>query len=292
MDFRSRKAPSPQTYRVLAATGGSLVVCLVTPAAVYLAADSRYAHAPPRLRDSARKVIPCGPTSLCGLSGFLRFTRTECAGDGNHPGCESTFELSDVVERLRFENAGGDEPELANSFARRLHQELAPIWERFAADLDELPFGGHGRQGKLSQLMYVSREASSRAFLATIDLTHSLRPSESGRFSSVLEEPVIRRLFFGPAAHPRLYVRGARRCVRPEPRFDSVEGDAEALRIIDEVFAHARHPGRCAAAIGGPVDVAVIDPSGRRWLKHKTQTQEHRAPEPVQGYALSNVVLG
>jgi hypothetical protein len=198
--------------------------------------------------------------------------------------------LSDVIERLQFDNSAGDEPGLANCFTRRLHQELAPIWERFAIDLDEPPFGYNGRQGKsidalslrLAQLFYVNREASSRAFLATIDLTHSLRPSEFGRFSSVLEEPVIRRLYFGAVADVRLYVRGARRCVHPELRCSSVEGDAEALRIIDGVFARARHGGRCAAAIGGPVDVAVIDSSGRRWLKQKTETRGCRAAEPVQ----------
>lgn len=289
---QSPNSQSPQTYRVLSATGGSLVVCLITPAAVYLAADSRYANAPPRLRDSARKLIFCGPTALCGLSGFVRFTRSECDAHRNHLGRESTFELADVIERLQFENADGDEPELASWLTKRLHQELAPIWERFAIDLDEPPFGCNGRQGKstdtlslrLAQLFYVNREASSRAFLATIDLTHSIRPLESGRFSSVLEEPVIRRLFFGTVADPRLYVRGARRCVRPEPRCGSVEGDAEALRIIDGIFAHARHPGRCAAAIGGPVDVAGIDSSGRRWLKQKTQTRGRRAPEPMQRY--------
>jgi hypothetical protein len=277
MNYQSQNSQSSQNYRALSATGGSLVVCLVTSAAVYLAADSRYANAPPRIRDSARKLILCGPTALCGLSGLVRFTRTEYDRHGNHLGRESTFELSDVVEKLRFENAAGVEPELASWFAKRLHQELAPIWERFAIDLDELPFEDNGQQGKsmdtlslrLAQLFYVNREGSSRTFLATIDLTHSLRRSKSGRYSCVLEEPVVRRLFFGAVSDPCLYVRGARRCVRPEPRCGSVEGDAEALRIIDGIFARARHVGHCAAAIGGPVDVAVIDSSGRRWLKQK-----------------------
>jgi hypothetical protein len=271
---------------VLSATGGSLVVCLVTPGAVYLSADSRYAHAPSALRDSARKLVVWGPTALCGLSGLLRFTRTERCGRGVGRVRQSTFDLADVVAGLPFEDANSDEPGLASLFAKRLYLALAPIWERFAIDLDE-PFGYKAAQAKsmdslrLAQLFYVSYVTSSRAFLATIDLTHSIHRSNSGRYSSVLEEPVVRRLVFSAAVSPRLYVRGARRCVRPEPFCGPVDGEVEALRIIEGVFADARDSPRCAAAIGGPVDVAVIDSSGRRWLKQKTQMRGCLAAEPV-----------
>jgi hypothetical protein len=202
---------SQQNSRVLSANGGSLVVCLITPAAVYLSADSRYAHAPAGVRDSARKLIVCGPTGLCGLSGLLRFTRTECERGGSHPVRQSTFELADVVEGLGFEDAAGDEPGLASLFTKRLHVALAPIWERFAIDLDE-PFGYQAAQARsmdslrLAQLCYLNRAASGRVFLATIDLTHSVR-GNSGHYSSVLEEPVVRRLLFSTVVNPRLYVR-------------------------------------------------------------------------------------
>jgi len=265
-----------QNCHLLAATGGSLIVCLVTPAAVYLSADSRYAHAPLGLRDSARKLIVYGPTALCGFSGLLRFTRTECDRRGDDLARQTTFELSEVAEGLGFEAAAGDEPGPAGMFTKRLHLALARIWERFAIDLDE-PFGytaaraqsGTGPSLRLAQLFYVNRESSGRAFLATIDLTHSLRRSNSGHYSSVLEQPVVRRLLSGAVVEPRLYVRGARRCVRPEPLCGPIDGDAEALRIIEGVFERARHATQCAAAIGGPVDVAVIDTAGRRWLKQK-----------------------
>lgn len=285
----SMNSRSRQYYHVLSATGGTLVVCLVTPAAIYLAADSRYTHAPPGLRDSARKLIVCGPTALCGLSGLVRFTRTACDQRNNHLTHLSTFELSDVIEGLCFENAAGDEPELASFFAKRLHRELAPIWERFAIDLDEPPFGYSVLQAEsmdnlslgLAQLFYVNREASSRSLIATINLVHSLRRSKSGRYSSILEEPVVRRLLFSPVVDPRLYVRGMGRCLRPEQLRGSVDGDAEALAIIDRIFARARSATRCAAAIGGPVDVAVVGSSGTRWLKQKTETRGRRAPETV-----------
>jgi hypothetical protein len=199
---------------------------------------------------------------------------------------QSTFELVDVVAGLRFEDAAGDEPGLASLFTKRLHLVLAPIWERFAIDLDE-PFGYKAAQAKsmdslrLAQLFYVSQAASSPAFLATIDLTHSVHRSSSGHYSSVLEEPVVRRLLFSAVVDPRLYVRGARRCVRPEPLCGSVDGEAEALRIIEGIFADARHSPRCAAAIGGPIDVAVIDSSGRRWLRQKTPMWGCPPAEPV-----------
>jgi hypothetical protein len=163
-------------------------------------------------------------------------------------------------------------------FTRRLHLALGRIWGRFAIDLDE-PFGCAAAQAastvvpslQLAQLFYANREVSGRAFLATIDLTHSLRRSSSGRYSSVLEAPVVRRLLFSAVAHPRLYFRGKRRCMSAVPPIDSVHGDAEALRIIEAVFERARYATRCAAAIGGPVDIAVIDNAGRRWLKRKPE---------------------
>ena len=275
-----------QYYHLLSATGGSLVVCLVTPVAVYLSADSRYARAPLALRDSARKLIVCGPTALCGLSGLLKFTRTECDRRGEGPARQTTFELSDVVEGLGFEGAAGGEPRLASLFTKRLHLALVPIWERFAIDLDE-PFGYSAVQAeskvalplRLAQLFYANRELSGRTFLATLSLTHSLRRSNCRQYSSVLEAPVLRRLLFSTVKQPRLYIRGMRRCVRPEPLFGPVDGDGEALRIIEEVFERARHTTQCAAAIGGPVDVAVIDAVGRRWLKQKPERGICNEPE-------------
>lgn len=163
-------------------------------------------------------------------------------------------------------------------FTKRLHLALDPIWKRFASDLDE-PFGCTAAQAeptvvpslRLAQLFYVNREASGRAFLATIDLTYSLRRSKSGRYSSVLETPVVRQLLFSAVVQLRLYVRGTRRCVRPEPLCGPVAGDVEALRIIEGIFERTRHVTRCATAIGGPVDVAVIDTAGRRWLRRKPE---------------------
>jgi hypothetical protein len=276
--FASMNARLLQNFRWLSATGGSLVVCLVTPEAVYLSADSRYVHAPPDLRNSARKLIVFGPTALGGLSGLLRFTRTECDRRGNDLTRQTTFELSDVAEGLDFEGAAGDEPGLADMFTERLHLALAPIWERFTMDLDE-PFGCTAAQAeskavpslRLAQVFYVNREPSGRAFLATISLTYSLRRSNSGHYNGVIGVPIVRRLFFSAVVQPGLYVRGARWCVRREPLRGSVDGDAGALRIIERVFERAQIATQCAAAIGGPVDVAVIDAAGRRWLKQKPE---------------------
>lgn len=272
---------SKQSSHILSAIGGSLVVCLVTPAAIYLSADSRYVNAPLGLRDTARKLIACGRSTLCGLSGLLRFTRTERDRPGAPLAQRTTFDLSNVVEQLRFEEANVTEPQLADLFAKHLHLALAPIWERFAINLDE-PFGYTASPGlraemqslRLAQLFYANREASGRAFLANIDLTHTLRRSNSGRYSSVLDVPIVRRSLFSRVKQPRLYLRGLKRCVRPEPLYGTVDGDADALLIIQRVFERARYATRCATAIGGPVDIAVIDAAGRRWLKHKPECRK------------------
>ena len=268
--------PAEHGWHLLSTAGGSLVVCVVTPAAVYLSADSRYAGAPGALRDSARKLLACGSTAICGLSGLVRFTRTEYARRGDDVTSQTTFELSDIVDGLDFEKAPGEEPGLAQAFAERLHRALVPVWERFAILLDE-PFGSTRADPmaesplRLAQLFYVNREGSGRAFLSTIDLKHTVHVSASGHYSSVLEVPVIRPVLHGPVRETRIYVRGKRSCARPELFPDSVDADADALRIIEGVFEDAQRGARCAAAIGGPVDVAVIDGAGRRWLRQKPE---------------------
>lgn len=265
-----------QRRHLLSAAGGSLVVCIVTPAGVYLSADSRYAGVSQSLRDSARKLLACGPTAICGLSGLVRFTRTEYDRHGEDVTSEKTFELSEIVDGLDFDGTAGEEPELSVSFAQRLQQAFIPVWERFANQLDE-PFG-FSRAGwmdgvrlRLAQVFYVNRAGSGRAFLSTIDLEHTVHKSKSGQYGSVLEAPVIRPMFHDLVSRPRIFVRGKRSCAHLEPLSGPVDGDAAALRIIERIFEDARHGARCAAAVGGPVDVAVIDGSGRRWLKRKEQ---------------------
>ena len=171
-------------YRTLATAGGSLLVCVATPSAIYLSAASRYADAPRGLRDSARKLLPCGTTALCGLSGLLRFTRTEYELRGEQPASQTTFELADIVDDIQT-HAADQEPALSSLFADSLFQALAPVWAHFTLHLDR-PFGptragsGDGSMLKLAQLLYANRSASGRAFLCTIDLQHSIRRSPSG----------------------------------------------------------------------------------------------------------------
>lgn len=247
----------------LTATGGSLVVCLATPAALYVAADSRYAKAPLAIRDSARKLLVYGRTALCGLCGLLRFTRTEFdfAGDALR---QTTLELAEVIGGL--EPLGMDwKSSSAERFAESLHAALAPVWATFTGGLDS-PFGS---SRELVQILYANRSAAGEVCVDGIDLKHSMRRSESGEYSSVLEAPVVRTIFHGTVHAQRLFIRGSKRCVSTAALGGKVDDDAAAVEAIDGVFRVSRREMRCAKAIGGPVDVAVIDSSGRRWLRRK-----------------------
>ena len=258
--------------RVMTAIGGSLVLCLVTPAAVYLSADSRYAGAPRTLRNAARKVLPCGPTALCGISGLLRFTRTDYDVREDAPASQVTFELADFIDHIDL--SGSDqEPVLASLFAETLFRTLAPIWADFAHQLQR-PFGAvnpgsDGPTHSLAQILYVNRSVSGHAFICAIDLAHSMRRSHSGEYSSVLERPVVRPVFHGPVTRERFYIHGRKSCIRLEPFPGAIKSDAQALEAIDRAFRTTQQESRCAKAIGGPVDIAAIDAMGRRWLRQK-----------------------
>jgi hypothetical protein len=136
-----------------------------------------------------------------------------------------------------------------------------------------------GTRGHLAQLFYVNRAASGHAFVATIDLEHTVYRSESGRYDSVLAPPVLRLVFHGPVLQSRILARGKRSCAHLEPVSGSMLGDAAALHTIERIFDRARRGARCAAAVGGPIDVAAIDGSGRRWLQRKEQPRYEGNPQ-------------
>lgn len=259
----------------LSAVGGSLVVCLVTPGAVYLAADSRYAGAKAAVRDSARKLLPCGSSALCGISGLLRFTRTELDRRDETPASQMTFELAEIITSTRFETCEDTEPALASAFAECLYQALVPVWSVFANQLDR-PFNTKGASITnpsiltLAELFYASWNASDRPFLCTITLKHSFHRSESGQYNSVLKRPVVQPVLDGPVTRPRIYLRGKRSCAYPPPVPGLIKGDFQAVEFIERIFRSAQLKRRCAMAIGGPIDIGVINPLGRRWLREKS----------------------
>jgi hypothetical protein len=277
-----------RSRNLLSCTGGSLVVCVIAPEAVYLAADSRYAGVSGTLGDSARKLLACGSSALCGLSGLVRFTRTEYDRGVEQASSETTFELSEIVDGLPCEGGEG-EPEVAAGFARGVHRALMPLWERYAIELDE-PLGflrpRVGRRLRLAQLFYVNRPASGRAFLSTIDLEHRLVRTRSGRYDSALEMPVIRPVFHDVVVEPRIFVRGKRSCAQVEPICGPIESDGAAIGVIERIFDSARRGLRCASSVGGPVDVAVIDTAGRRWLRRKALAQDGPGRDADLGVAV------
>ena len=246
------------------------MVCLATPAAVYMAADSRYSPAPRELRNSARKLLSCGPAALCGLSGQLRFTRTDFDLQEDVAPNQITFELADFIERVESTN---QELSAAGQFSDSLYRTLAPVWAEFAVKLDR-PFGAtvsacKGKLMRLAELLYASCGASGRVLVETITLRHSMHGSKAGEYRSVLEAPEIRRLFEGRVKSGRFYLRGKKSCAHAEPLTGVIRSDDEALYALHSVFRSTQRNHRCASAIGGPVDVAAIGEFGLRWLRRK-----------------------
>jgi hypothetical protein len=140
-----------------------------------------------------------------------------------------------------------------------------PVWERFAKGLDEPLASGVD----LAQILYANRTASGLPFVACINLRHCLRQQASGRYDSTLELPLTHYLLHDVTVHrPRVYLQGRKRCVLREP-IGTVHSEFDAMRAINNIFHRARHDRQCASAIGGPVDIAVIDALGRRWLQCK-----------------------
>jgi hypothetical protein len=212
---------------------------------------------------------------MCALWGLLRFTRSSSSSGGDDAATEFTFELSDVVQSINMENSGGD-PDFAARFAERLYHRLGSIWEHFATHLDrpftsEQGIGEETASRRLAQIVYANRCDDGTAFLSTIDLMHTIRRSGTGSYDSVLHRPIVRLVLHGAVQRPQVHMRGKLSCAQPPAPLLAGEGDAGAMRAIDAIFAGAQRSARCAAAIGGPIDVGVIDGSGRRWLRRKEE---------------------
>ena len=264
----------PDYSNATTAWGGSLVVCLATSLAVYVAADSRYASPTGELFDYGRKLVEYGQSGLCGLSGQLRFNRVVTNGHTGEAVSQMSFDLSDVFGGLEMppEQEGAT---LAAALGKTLYRALSPIWKTFGGDLDQ-PFGLTRVDGTateaaipLAQILCVNRSSCGEVIVDRVDLKHSLLRTATGRYQSVLGQPNVSAQLRGTVQRPRYFVLGSRECARPTPPSMDVRDDAEALDLLEGAFLRAQRDSQCAASVGGAIDIATIGTGGRRWLKKK-----------------------
>jgi hypothetical protein len=221
------------------------------------------------MRDSAEKLLAFGSSAVCALSGQLRFTRFEYGLRPDLLNGVRSFELADIVRGLDGCGPPTNESGAAQPFADNLYTRLRPVWESFASDLNE-PFGLHlNRPLPLAELMYVDRLRDGHPVLSSITLKHSLHYTEARRYCSILQAPVVTCRHEGQIERPTVYLQGMKFCARPSSDLN-IPDEAAAKAAINSIFDDARRQSRCRAAIGGPIDLAVIDEQGRRWLQHKT----------------------
>jgi len=256
----------------LGSMGGSMVVCLATPDAVYVSADSRYCSPDGEVFDFGKKLIPHGATGLCGLAGQLRFARVVADRRTGEVLSESAFDLADIVARLPPGNGLGESQ--AKEVGQTLYEALLPIWMSYGHELDH-PFGRQESDGgadakrPLAQILHVDRSQSGQIYIDRIDLRHSLRVLGVNRYESVLALPRVQRQYHGRAAGPMFFVLGSTACMRPDSMHIEVRDHGHAADILDGIFARAVQAPACAATVGGAIDIAVISESGREWLRQK-----------------------
>lgn len=246
------------------ASGGSLAVCLLTPSVSYLAADSRYTNAPDAIRDTAEKLLNVGSTALCALSGYIHFTRTMGVAIDGADVQNSVRLASFVREADRMSPSGCCGP---HALAERLFARMQGVWSALASGLDE-PFGARvGTLEPLAKLLYLDRAADGRSTLASIELKHVIE-RVSAQYTSALEFPLVRVVYEGHALAPTAFIAGSQvgiaQCGAAE-----VDDERGALAFIAQVFAKAQRDPTLNNRVGGPVDVAAIGASGRRWLRKK-----------------------
>ena len=233
-----------------------------------MAADSRFAGLEPPEGDSAEKIVEVGSTGLCGFSGMLRFTRSASDARKRMVLRASTFELPAIIRQsltLRETSTHGRFPE---HFAEAVWGAVSPVWRRFASGLDE-PFGRLGVRCRLADMVFLDRSSDGCVTCFTVRLQYSTHQIDARSFESRLEPPVIKGTISGAVSRFALHCFGMTSCIGEIPGIDFIHFQQAPANAIVEVFASAQRSKRCRSAIGGPVDIAVINRSGRYWIQSK-----------------------
>jgi hypothetical protein len=241
----------------LAVWTGTLILFLPTPHGAYVTADSRHDGGPAAEADQARKIFLCGPDAVCAISGSLRVTVTRPTGEA------TTFDVAGTLERAaKSLDAGAD----AETVAQAIQSELGPFWEKHLSDPVASPLSSRTLARSVSTILFARRVAESGEMqLAQIQFPFHERQDAGGGWLHELRPPVIHA---ADAARP--LAQGKTECmgIRPDepPDVETRESTLAAVRIL---YERTQADAYCRTIIGGPVDVAVIDAGGPRWLARK-----------------------
>jgi hypothetical protein len=199
--------------------------------------------------DSEIKLIECGSRTLCGLVGFTTLI---------DPVANWREKVSDRVRKMCDRDGLQDSPAL---LLEAIRADTTPMLaRRFALSPwppGVVPFGAFA----------IKRDVSG--LIEFLDLQYADETTGAG--GRRMSDPVLKIHLDGQQSGVYLYATGRGDCLSPSlvRKMNPDLPDEGVLAQIEGLFADAAANGRAEGSIGGPIDVAVIDASGVRWLRRK-----------------------
>jgi hypothetical protein len=230
---------------------GTLILYLPASHGLYVSADSRHDGGDPAQADEARKIFLCGPEAVCAISGALRLTVTRPSGE------KATL---DVVQLLDDLSRDLPAEATAQNVARLLDEKIAAFWNEHLTKPVGSRLSARTLAPSLCTVLFVRRGA-----LAQIQFPFREQFKEGVGWNHERLTPVI--IESDPA---RPLAQGKTECmgIRPDQP-PLIETREETLATIRVLYRRTESDDYCRAIIGGPIDIAVIDDGGSRWLARK-----------------------
>lgn len=237
--------------KVTAFTGigfGTLHIALCGRSRIIVASDSR-GHSPDTgpFGDDFQKLFKAGRRTLCTTSGLLTLP----------PDLHAPVYVSTLIGALCVDDALQDSPkDLLRGIGAALRGRISALFARQAPP------------DMASIFSAFSVHRSSSGVINFWELDFPVLMSVAG--TRIIGEPKITQKFKNYSGRPFAYYSGNEIPVGSMDNLSADAPDEGLLTGIDSVFEGARSLNASAHnEIGGPIDVAVIDPRGFRWLRRK-----------------------
>ena len=221
----------------------SMLLCVVTPLAVFMAADSRQY---PSGADTVQKVFLVGKDAIVSHGGI-----------GVIPHDGGSWDAAEELKRIAAATASGTFQEQFNFIRQQVMSSISVALRHYTARFSNNPH---------FTIMLAKRNSAGRTYFARQEFKLISTESSPDKWIHRVEANPVQTLVDGETARSGVWWDVPPECrVTPPPKidlspkaaFDSISG---IIRVVAGQSAY------CTQMIGGPIRAAISDAGGARWF--------------------------
>ena len=223
----------------------SMLLCIVTPLAIYMAADSRQF---PSGDDSVQKLFLVGKNAIVAHSGI-----GVIPGGGTQ---ERAWDAADEIRQIASKTVPGTFDEQLTSLENRAKVSLGEALSHYPGRLaDDAHFS----------IMFAKRDSQGRAYMAHIRLNVVSLSAGTDRRTHRVEAGPREIVVNGETGRSGIFWDVPKECaVLPISTGFSPNAAFNSLAAI--IRGVAAQNSYCGQVIGGPIRAAIADAAGVRWI--------------------------